>query len=218
MKQYITLFLLLTFLFLPFNACLDLKQPSMKIAYYTLDYEHAPITGLNQLPHVLRVGRFSVAPLYNSTRIIYQDQSFKRDSYIYHRWRIHPGETITHLLTRDFRLSGLFKAVLSHDNRFLGTHLLEGGVDEFFEIDQEKRWEAVLSLSVVLMREKKEGPQVGSQNGNLIVFQKTYHSVTPCERKHPRALAEAMSRNMSIVSTEIISDVYQHLKVDDEKD
>jgi ABC-type uncharacterized transport system auxiliary subunit len=210
--KYISLFFVFVFL-LPFSACLDLKQPSMKITYYTLDYAYNPIPGLNRLPQVIEVSRFSVAPLYHSDRMIYQDQSYTCDSYVYHRWRVYPGDMVTHLLTRDFQLSGLFTAVLSHDNHWSGTHVLEGSVEEFIEIDEEKGWEALLSLSIMLIREKEQGPQAVLQNTSPIVFQKRYHSRSPCERKHPRALAEAMSRNMSRISQGIIKDVYQYLTV-----
>lgn len=60
-------------------GCIDLKQPKNKVQYYTLEYSSPKITGLKPLPVTLKIERFSVAPAYNTNRIIYGKGSFKRD-------------------------------------------------------------------------------------------------------------------------------------------
>ena len=189
-----------------FAGCMNLKQPLNKIDYYTLESTPPKLSGLKPLPHVLKLERFTASPTYNSRRIIYRDQSFKRDSYVYCKWRANPGALVTHILNRDTRCSRLFKAVLTSDSRFTSSHLLEGNVDEFFEWDMEDTWKAVLSLSITLMDEKKLDAE------GKILFQKTYREEAPCKRKNPRALAEAMSYAMSKISEQIIKDVYDCLK------
>lgn len=188
------------------GACLNLKQPSKKIAFYTLEYDPPQIADLEPLPLVLRMERFSIAPTYNTNLIIYRDSSFKRDSYVYHKWRTNPGALVPHFLSRDIRQSGLFEAVLHHESRFPFSYMLEGSVDEFFEWDLEETWNAVLSVSITLMAENE--PDVSKR----IIFQKTYGSRKACKQKNPRALAEAMSWAMAEVSRNIIKDIYYHLK------
>jgi cholesterol transport system auxiliary component len=138
--------------------------------------------------------------------MIYREGSFERDAYVYHKWRDNPGDLISHFLGRDMRQSGLFEAVLSRNSRVPASHILEGTVEEFFELDGEDGWEAVLSVSVVLaVVNDPEG-------GKRPLLQKSYHVRKPCRKETPKALAEAMSHAMSEVSGAIIMDVYAHLK------
>jgi len=205
MKLHEKIFL---FLLIPiaFGACLNLKQPSNKIEFYTLEYDPPPLDKLKTLPCVIRLERFSVAPEYNSDRIIYRDTSFKRDSYVYFRWRANPGDLVSSFLSRDIKQSGFFKAVLPYDSRLPSSYLLEGSVDEFFEWDAEEKWEAVLSVSITFMAENE--PDINKR----ILFQKNYQVREPCEKKNPQALAGAMSRAMSTVSRQIIEALYTHLE------
>lgn len=196
------------FLALPlfFGSCLKLKHPSNKIAFYTLEYDPPQIGNLTPLPSVIRMERFSVAPIYNTSRIVYRDRSFKRETYVYHRWRADPGDLVTYFLARDIKRSGLFKAVLTYDSRFPSSYVLEGSVDEFFEWDTEETWKAVLSLSITLMKEHE--PDISQR----ILFQKFYRTKESCKQRNPAALAEAMSQAMSEVSREITKDIYEYLK------
>jgi len=189
-----------------FGGCLNLEQPREKIAFYTLEYDPPQMADLEPLRLVIRMERFSIAPTYNTNLIIYRDSSFKRDSYVYHKWRTDPGALVSHFLSRDIRQSGLFKAVLHRESRFSSSYMLEGSVDEFFEWDLEETWNAVLSVSITLMAENE--PDVSKR----IIFQKTYSSRKACKQKNPQALAEAMSWAMAEVSKSIIKDIYSHLK------
>jgi len=189
-----------------FCACLTLKQPMNKIEFYTLEYDPPQLTNRQPLPLVIRLERFSVAPIYNTNRIIYRDQSFKREEYAYYKWRANPGDLVTHFLNRDIRNSGLFKAVLPYDSGSASSHVLEGTVDEFFEWDTDENWKAVLSISITLMIATE--PDISKR----IISQKSYGSTKACQQKHPRALAKSMSQAMAEISGKIIEDIYSHLK------
>jgi cholesterol transport system auxiliary component len=207
------LILLVGLILLP-AACLNLRQPRNKIEYYTLEYDSPPAGGHQPLPCAIRVERFSVSPVYNSNRIIYRDKSFKRQAYAYYRWRANPGDLVTYFLSRDMTETGLFKAVLARDSRIPPSHLLEGTVDDFLEMDGENGWEAVLSVSIAIMDEKE------LDINKKILFQKIYRASKPCRKKNPRALAQAMSMAMSEVSQKIINDSYKSMatQIDTEKD
>lgn len=206
MDRYkITLFLLVSLSFL-FGACLGVKQPTSKVQFYTLEYDPPQMTGVKPLNSAIRMERFGVAPTYNTNRIIYREESFKRNAYFYYKWRANPGDLVTYFLSRDMRQSGLFRAVLPHDSRGPSSHKLEGTVDEFFEWDKDENWEAVLSVSIVFMAENE--PAISKR----ILFQKTYRAEQACKQKNPKALAEAMSHAMAEISGEIIQDIYDYLK------
>ena len=200
------LFLLCLSLPILFGACVSLNTPTNKIEYYTLEYPPPQKETLNPLPHVIRMDRFTATPPYNTTQIIYRDQSFKRNAYVYYRWQTNPGTIVTTLLNRDIKNSSLFKAVLDPGSRFSPSYVIEGTVDEFFEWDTQNAWEAILSISIILTEKNKNDIK------NRILFQKTYRKTEICQQKQPRSVAEGMSRALSKISEEMIQDVYDSLK------
>jgi len=187
------------------GACVNLRQPSNKIQYYTLEYAPPLFRDVDQLPYAVSVEHFTVAPVYDTTQIIYRERSFTRDAYAYHRWRVTPGDMITSLLNRDIRYSGLFKTVIPYASQYGSQFSLAGEVEEFFEWDTEEEWKAVLSLSISLI-------SVNEKDVNKrILYQKSYRATETCKQKNPGALAEALSLEMSRLSREIIRDAYEHL-------
>lgn len=212
MKQRTLQSVMVVVLALLLGSCFRSGKPADQVEHYVLEYDVPRIEGLSPLPVVVRIERFSVAPPYNSGRIIYRENAYKRESYNYHRWRANPGDQVTNFLGRDFRETGLFKAVLHHESRFSASCVLEGAVEEFYERDSENAWEAVLGVSVTLIADKE--PDISKR----ILFQGSYREKEQCTRKNPRALSEAMSRAMSRVSRRIIEDVHktltQHIHMD----
>ena len=190
---------------LSLTACLDLKQPSNKIEYYSLEYDPPRMSNLPPVSQVIKVALFSVSPIYNTRKIIYRDDSYKRAAYDYHKWQANPAEFVTYFLARDMQQSGLFKAVVTPNNRFPHAFVLEGSVDEFLESDLPDGWQADLSLNILLVNEQENDVT------KKILFQKSYHVSKPCRQKSPLALAEAMSAAMSEASSLIIHEVYNHL-------
>ncbi|MBW2708892.1 MAG: hypothetical protein JRD04_06365 [Deltaproteobacteria bacterium] len=164
------------------------------------------IEDLKPIDAVIRVDRFGVAPAYNSNRMIYRDESFKRDEYVYSNWIANPGGFATYFLARDLRDSGLFKAVFTYKSHLTASYALAGFVDEFFEWDTPEGWDAVLGLSITLV--VLQEPDISKR----ILFQKSYRVTRRCKEEHPRGLAETMSLAMREVSLKIIRDVYIVLK------
>lgn len=187
-------------------GCSALNKPKPKIHHFTLEYTVPKIEGLKPIDAVVRVDRFGVAPAYNSNRMIYQDESFKRDEYIYSKWIANPGSFATYFLARDLRESGLFKAVFTYKSHLAAIYALEGSVDEFFEWDTPEGWKAVLGMNITLVVLKE--PDITKR----ILFQKAYRVALPCKEEHPRGLAETMSQAMQEVSGNIIRDIYTVLK------
>lgn len=184
------------------GGCANFKQPRNQVQHYILEYTSPAITDLAPLPFSLKVERFSVAPAYNTNRIIYRDKSFRRDEYFYHKWRANPADMVTDFLSRDMRNSGLFKAVLPYGSDFPFSCVLEGSVDEFVEWDTPEGLNAVLAVTISLMAANE--PDVSKR----ILFQKTYRVEKPFTEKTPRGLAQAMSMAMKDISGNVIRDIY----------
>lgn len=187
------------------GGCSGMGKPPERIDYYVLEYEAPRFQGREPVEDVIRLERFSVAPSYNTERIVYRESAFERNTYNYHRWRANPGDMVGYFLARDLRESGLFRAVLPQDTRFSATCALEGIVEEFYERDGADQWEAVLALSVTLIAEGE--PDVSRR----VLLQEAYREVEPCERKNPRSVSEAMSRAMERVSKRIVADLHRVL-------
>ena len=188
------------------GACVPSSKPRNKIEFYTLEYSLSQKPGTKAIPAVIRIERFSVAPMYNTTRMIYRDSTFKRSAYVLHKWRANPGNLVTYFLSRDIKQSGLYKAIIPHDSGFPSNYVLEGSVDEFFEWDTAREWKAVLSVAITLMA--RDEPDISKR----VLFQKSYRAIKPCKEKNPSALARAMSLCMKEVSADILKDVYAVLK------
>ena len=200
--NYILIPVVIISLTLILGGCLNLKQPRNKIEYYTLEYEPPAAQKRQPISNVIRIDRFAVSPIYNTNRIIYREGSFRREAYVYYKWRANPGDVVTYFLRRDLQHSGLFKAVVTGDSRLESAYRLEGTVDDFLEWDKKNVWEALLAVSITLIQENE--PDITKR----ILFQKTYTSTQPCRQKNPRALSEAMSTAMSEVSEQIMLDIY----------
>ncbi len=197
MAHYVIISLII---FLFSNGCISVKQPNMKFEYYTLEYDalSPDKPNVSELKStVLKIKHFGTAPLYNTDRIIYRDQQFKRTPYFYHKWKVRPAEFVTYFLSRDLKESGLFEAVLPPTSVSMHTHTVEGTVDEFLEWDSNDSWEAVLSISVTLQAASE--PDADKK----VIFQRSFSTRKKCKARNPLALAQAMSLAMAEVSKEI---------------
>ncbi len=187
------------------GGCFSLKQPAMRIDYYSPAYDPPKITDKKMLPFVIGVDRFQAAPFYDTDKIVYREGAFKRRADIYHRWISNPGNMVAYFLARDMKASGLFKAVFSSDRSISASYRLTGAADEFSEQEETDSGSAVISLSITLMAENE--PDVSRR----ILLQKKYSEQETCSEKKPQALAEAMSKAMSRVFGKIIADIYNCL-------
>ncbi len=178
-------------------------KPPMLVHQYILEYP-APVIGRKaKIPEVIKVEQFSVAQAFNTNAMVYQPQPFKSDTYNYSRWRANPGYLVTDYLVRDFRDARLFDAVFGPAATGRYRFQLEGGVEEFQEVDEPDGWKAVLAVTATLLDVTQE------EVPKRVVFQKNYRALAPMPEKTPQGLAQAMSRAMAEVSARIITDTYE---------
>jgi len=178
-------------------------KPPALVHKYVLDYASPILPAQSPVPETLKVDLFAVAQAINTSDMVYRPSPYQSQAYQYHRWRVNPGFLVTDYLLRDFRQSGLFKAIFSYDSSARSRFVLEGGVEEFQEVDQGDSWQAVLAVNLTLLDTTKE------EITQKIVFQKNYRTEEQITDKTPRGLADALSRAMQRVSGEIIADVHR---------
>jgi cholesterol transport system auxiliary component len=181
-------------------------KPPVLVQQYIFDYPSPVMKGQPATGEAIKVDLFGVAQAFNNTAMVYQPQPFKSDTYNYNRWRVNPGNMVTDYLRRDLRNSGLFKAVFSPQTPGQARYMLEGGVEEFQEIDDPDGWKAALALTVTLL------DLLEDEVHQRVVFQKNYQAMEPLMEKTPKGLAEGMSRAMEKLSAQIIADVSRAVK------
>lgn len=194
------LFVAVTLVLLLLAGCFPMSRPAYEVELYTLDYP-PPVQGGARLDQIVRLDRFSVAQAYNSTAMVYSPEAYRLAVYQYNRWRVNPGDIATDYLARDFRSSGLFRAVFSNRQREAARFEVEGSVEEFLESRQTDGWKAALVLEVTLL--DTAAPSIDQK----VVFQRRYRASEPLSGQTPAAFARGMSACMSRVSAEIINDV-----------
>lgn len=197
--------LLIALLILLLAGCAG-GQPAKKTAYYMLNYTPPVFRSEKSLDDLLKLERFSVAQSFNNSAMAYRTGPFSLNSFPSDRWKANPGDLITDNLLRDFRRTGIFRAIFSYQDLEKTRFILQGSVLDFLGLQQNGDVQALLSLSVTLLDLEQKGisPQV--------VFQKNYSHASKCTEKGPEALAQGLSRSMEQLSEQIIADVYQALK------
>ena len=186
-------------------ACISKKHPEINTRYYILEYDSPHLDHRPQLSAVIRIERFTVAPLYTTNKMVFKPGPHQRNVYGYHRWRANPADMVSFMLIRDMRHAELFTAIASPGKQVPATHVIEGSVDEFFEDDSMNPGEAVLHITITLLRYNE------SNSTKAVMFQKKYNVTQTCEDKTPQAFAESMSQAMRDISRQILVDTYNIL-------
>ncbi len=181
-------------------------KPPVMINKYILEYPSPEFPRRPQVQEAVKVDLFSVAQAINTTDMIYRPRPFQNEAYRYHRWRVNPGHLVTDFLLRDLRSSGLFQAIFNYDSAAKSRFVVEGGVEEFLEVDEGESWQGVLAVNVTLLDTTQE------EITRRIVFQKNYRVIEPFVDKTPRGLADALSRAMQRLSAEVIADLYSQAR------
>jgi ABC-type uncharacterized transport system auxiliary subunit len=201
-----TLLLAAILLLVPLAACVNFQRPARHVEHYTLEYPPPEFGGGTLEAASLKIERFSESAAFNTTAMIYRPEPFRLDAYQYHRWRVHPADLVGDHLLRDLRKSGLFRAVYSHLDPEEGRFILEGGVEEFLEIEDQGRRQAVLALNVALLDSSAKGVP------ERVLFQKRYRFLEPLEEKTPRGLAKGLSQAARRFSEALIRDVHDAVR------
>lgn len=189
-------------------GCLSrLEEGPSRVHFYTLHYQPLAIQG-RRLPVILEIDTLTSGPNCDFNKMIYQDRELKRQEYAYHRWRAKPGLLVTYFLRRDLQDSGLFQGVIPEESRLDSTHRLEGTVDEFFELDTEDGWYAVIETGLTLLDTRT--PDISER----VVMQRRYRIQEPAAQRTPEAVAQAMSRAMASLAREVALDIHGALAPD----
>ncbi len=197
LKKNITFFMLMLTAMLTLSGCMGgASSPSRSIETFMLFYPPHPLVSSAKAGESIAVERFSGAQLLRTGAMIYQPEPYKVDEYVYHRWRMPPGEMVSEFLRRDLSSSGLFKAVFGSGNAEFARYRIVGRVED------DGKPNAVLSFQVTVF---DEGKIRGRQS--IIVFQKQYRRTEQMQKQSPVSMVEAISIAMQTLSVQVVKDI-----------
>jgi ABC-type uncharacterized transport system auxiliary subunit len=187
------------------GCSLTSSKPPYAVQLYMVEYRLAPISG-QVIGHTLRIDRFAVAQTYNNTSMLRRPDSYKLEPYNYHRWRTNPGDMTTDFIVRDFKDTGLFRAIFSYRNNEEADYVLEGNVTDFLMTKEAGQWYVLLSLDMSLIDANKVALN------ERVIIQKCYRELEPIEKGDPVFFAAGMSKAMAKISALMVNDVYHTIK------
>jgi ABC-type uncharacterized transport system auxiliary subunit len=187
------------------GCSLTSSKPPYAVQLYMVEYHLAPISG-QVVAHTLKIDRFAVAQTYNNTSMLRRPDSYKVEPYNYHRWRTNPGDMTTDFVVRDFKDTGLFRAIFSYRHREEADYILEGNVTDFLMTKEAGQWHVLLSLDMSLIDANK------AALNERVIIQKCYRTLEPIEKEDPVLFAAGMSKAMAKISALMVNDVYQTIK------
>ncbi|MFP4572812.1 MAG: ABC-type transport auxiliary lipoprotein family protein [Desulfobacterales bacterium] len=201
MKNRLGYILILAAIAALLQGCGILRSPPKEVRLYTLTYPPAENSKI-ETRHgaVLRLEPLRAADPYRTDRIVYAENKYSRNSYVYHKWAAKPADMVGDLIMRDIRASQIAEAVVELPHPSF-THTLHANIDAFYEDDSVDPWQAVLQITVTLA-EASRPDTVGA-----VLMHKTYRSEQTMKQNNPLGLAEAMSTALQEVSSELISDI-----------
>jgi ABC-type uncharacterized transport system auxiliary subunit len=178
------------------------SKPPYAVQLYMLEYHLDPAIG-SSISRTLKIDRFAVAQIFNNTTMLRRPGSYQIEPYNYHRWRTNPGDMVTDFISRDFKETGLFKAVFTYRQQEETDFVLEGNVTEFLLSNDGSRWQVLLSIDVSLLDMSR------TAINERVLFQKVYKASEPIEKEDPVLFAAGMSKATARISSLIVNDVYQ---------
>lgn len=194
------------------TGCFGGGQPGRMVEQYALEYQPEAPQEFSMLPESITVERFTSARQYSTTAMVYQEEPYRRNHYLYHRWRVNPADLVTDYLLRDLRSAGMFRGVFNHRSSEPSRYLLAGDVEEFREYeDEEGRW-AEVSLSATLLDSARQ------EMPDRLLFQKNYRAAEQIEGKNGAGLAQGISRAMAKVSALMMGDIFRTVQTKREKE
>lgn len=186
-----------------FAGCASSGKPHYDVTKYLLQYPSLSWEQAEKIPASVKINRFSIAAVYNTTAMIFREDDNSIDFFNYSRWVVNPADMIADRLVYDLRESGLFAIVLSRHETDEGRFFVTGGIEEFYLKLEKKQKTALISISISL----QDG--VEKETFKKIMYQKKYTREEILQDQSPRGYSQAASLALRALSREIINDIYE---------
>jgi ABC-type uncharacterized transport system auxiliary subunit len=199
------LFCLVPALLLVSGCGLPKSRPPIQVKQWTLEYP-APKPGGAKLHAELKVMRFQAVQAFLGAEMVYRPDPNERGFYNYNRWFASPSDLVGDFLLRDLRSLDVVAVVYSNRQPQRPRFMLEGGVEEFLEVDDGQEWHAALKVNLTLLDTKQHDVT------KRLLFQRDYTLTAPMQSKDPAGLAKAMSQAMAQFSEKARADILEAIE------
>lgn len=181
------------------------SHPPVLVKQWTLEYP-APKPGRAKLQAELKVMRFQASQALLGAEMVYRPAPNERGVYHYNRWLASPSDLVGDFLLRDLRTQGGLTVVYSNRQPQRPRFMLEGGVENFLEVDEGQDWHAALKVNLTLL-DTKQGDVT-----KRLLFQRDYTLTASMPSKDPAGLAKAMSQAMAKFSDKARADILEAIE------
>ncbi len=181
------------------------SKPSLLVKQWTFEYQ-APKPADAKLPAEIKLMRFQADQASLGAEMVYRPGPNERGIYNYNRWLVSPADLVGDFLLRDLRAQGTLTAVYSNRQPQRPRFKLEGGVEQFLEVDDGDVWHAALKVNLTLLDTKQDDVT------KRLLFQRNYAINSKMPKKDPAGLAQAMSQAMAQFSDEARADIYKAIE------
>lgn len=163
---------------------------------FRLDYPAPAAAGTAPLPVTVRVVPFGIVAAYDRQGFTYREGGYDLGVDYYNRWVGSPAGLITDLVARDLAASGSVQAVLQAPSALASDYEINGQIEILEEQDDAGACAAHLRLRILVVR-------IRSAKRRQVLLQEGFAADEPCRRGDPAAYAEAMSRAVQRVSSQL---------------
>lgn len=202
--------LLLLFIVIAINSCINIKSEYPQIKYYSLKQEPIQISSGAGLDIALQIRHLTISDEFNTDQIIAHIGSNRIKAYYYNRWASNFNDLLSDFITNRFSTAGLFKkGAFKSSSITLPDYIIEGrivSIDAFNAEDKPGESWAELVMSMNLLERSPE--QVGLKQ----IFNKTYTQRIMRLNANVESIPEALSKAASIISDMIMVDIINSVK------
>jgi len=172
--------------------------------YYILDVSRTAEPIETPSDATVEVRRFNINTAYGSRNLVYRLGEFRYEPDYYRQFMIAPAIMITEETRHWLATSGLFKQVLPQGSPVAPTYTLQGIVTALYgDFSNNAAPTAVIRIRFFLTQHK-EGTDV-------VVFSQPYRTAAPLPDRTGPALANAFSKDMVEILTQLEADLVKFL-------
>ena len=142
---------------------------------------------------------------YDDDRLVYRKGPHELAFYHYHQWVGIPPRMIRDRLLEELRAWGRFSKVMGLPGQEEPDWVVSGRILAFEEVDHPDRWDARVEVFLAVDR-------MGPQGDRLPVLARVYRIEETAQKRHPSAVAAALSRALDALFEEFREELEQALR------
>lgn len=182
---------ILFFIFLIIFTGCDLKQNSIEINHYSIDFKSKEIIKKTKLGSIF-IEEPNVNRSFNLTSIFYNTKPYLFEEYAKNRWINVPSNMIYNQLLDSFNSSKLFANVISKDSKLEHKYNLKTDIIKLYHSFENDKSYAILKIKFDLIEDKK------------VIKSYSYDKKVLCKTNDAYAFVEALNKSFEEVVNDLL--------------